>query len=545
MILSIFTCTSIDQVYAAVDGLVATVESIRASSEDVSRRLANLEAKISGLPQSVVFEFGSLQSINEEYGAPSHREHNGESDFITPCTSPISVVEDDNTSFIDIGLGTGIMVSDEDGERDTDPSSIDTELELLLQGSRAYSQRQWRNSHMSISSCNNSKAGWSCLSRVSISQVTNLSVLSLPISMHELWNEEQYYAGLRTRQFEDFKDERDDFSPPKIREARIRKAWIGRRWLDAKSEGRSRKTTSSSQPISRALDSGMVYRGQGNAFGNPQVKLLLTGTFVFSMQNANVKELDTLTFTYSLTGIQGSGKSTILKQLRFAYAASLITSREKEEAREILVDSAMSAVKAMRRSFETGLRQDLAHEIATNDDFLHAYVKTTGVSETYLESHRLSYRVFDVSGARAERRKWQYPAEDVQCLVFVASLAEYDVHSSDNSSIHESLAVFESLLNHARWFKSSSIVLLLNKIDVLREKVKEIPVRKFWPEYDGSEHTCDAAIQFFTAKFCSLQRPDDSRDICVYCSEATNIETSKTVLQSIEALMVSRVQCSF
>ena len=181
---------------------------------------------------------------------------------------------------------------------------------------------------------------------------------------------------------------------------------------------------------------------------------------------------------------------------------------------------------------------------ATNDDFLRAYVKTTGVSETYLESHRLSYRVFDVSGARAERRKWQYPAEDVQCLIFVVSLAEYDVHLGDDSGIRESLAVFESMLNHARWFKSSTIVLLLNKIDVLREKIKEIPVQKFWPEFNGSEDICDVAISFFTAKFCSLQRPDDNRDIYVYCSDATNIETSKIVLQSIEALLIARVQCS-
>ena len=183
--------------------------------------------------------------------------------------------------------------------------------------------------------------------------------------------------------------------------------------------------------------------------------------------------------------------------------------------------------------------------MATNDDFLRAYIKTTGVSETYLESHRLSYRVFDVSGSRAERRKWQYPAEDVQCLIFVASLAEYDVHLNDDSGIRESLAVFGSLLNHAKWFKNSTIVLLLNKTDVLREKIKETPIQDFWPEFNETEDDYGVAIRFFAEKFCSLQRPEDSRDIHVYCSDATNIETSKILLQSVEALIVSREQCSF
>ena len=182
--------------------------------------------------------------------------------------------------------------------------------------------------------------------------------------------------------------------------------------------------------------------------------------------------------------------------------------------------------------------------LATNDDFLRAYVQTTGVYETYLQSHRLSYRVFDVSGARGERRKWQHPAKDVQCLIFVASLAEYDVHLGDDSGIRESLVLFGSLLNHAQWFKSSTIVLLLNKTDVLREKIKEIPIGKFWPEFNGIEDKYDVAIGFFTEKFCSLQRPEDSRDIHVYCSNATNIETSKVVLQSVEALILSREQCS-
>lgn len=288
---------SIDQVHTAVDSLVATVESIRASSEDVSRRMTNLEAIISGLPRSAVSEFGGLRSIDEEYGTPSRQEHNGESDSINTCTGPVSVVEQDINSLIDFGLETRIMISDVNHEREADRCSIDTDLEMLLQGSRAYSHGQSRNSQVSYSSCNKSRAGWSSLSCVSLSQVTNLSVLSLPISMHELWNKELYHARLGTRQFDDdFKVEREAFSPPNRSETRNRKAWISRRWLVAKSEGRSRKAFPFGRPISQAPDSDMVHRRQDIAFEMPQVKLLLTGTFVFKIEKTNVKGLDALTF---------------------------------------------------------------------------------------------------------------------------------------------------------------------------------------------------------------------------------------------------------
>jgi len=179
---------------------------------------------------------------------------------------------------------------------------------------------------------------------------------------------------------------------------------------------------------------------------------------------------------------------------------------------------------------------------AANDkDFLHAYVKTTGIHETYLESHRMRYRVVDISGHSAERKKWPYDLEIVDCLVFVASLAAYDnylVHQ-DLNEMQDSLALFESLMK-STCLTTSTIVLLFNKVDIFRGKIKQSPISDFWPEYSGREGDYDAATKFFTEKFCAMQQPGDRREIYVYFSDATNIETSGIILQSIEALMFSR-----
>jgi hypothetical protein len=179
---------------------------------------------------------------------------------------------------------------------------------------------------------------------------------------------------------------------------------------------------------------------------------------------------------------------------------------------------------------------------ANGEDFLHAYVKTTGIHETYLESHHMKYCVYDIGGDRAERKKWPYALDNVDCLVFVASLAAYDTYPGHGylNDMRDSLTWFESLLNTAICLTTSTIVLLFNKADIFREKIKQSPISDFWPDYRGCEGDYDAAIKFFTEKFCTMQQPEDRREIYVYYSDATNTENSGIILQSIEALMVSK-----
>ncbi|KAL8828373.1 MAG: hypothetical protein Q9191_002629 [Dirinaria sp. TL-2023a] len=278
------------------------------------------------------------------------------------------------------------------------------------------------------------------------------------------------------------------------------------------------------------------------------------------------------------SGTLAAGKSTILKQMRMTYAFSLITSRERDDARQLLLETTASAIRDIIvekydeaskinsikvESFISELHDPITafanldketldeHRLlkddyaANNDDFLRAYAKTTGVSETYLTSHRLGYRVFDVSGSAAERkRKWNIAAVDVDCVIFIVSLAGYDRHCDSDSSIRDALAVFESLITRGDWLRKATIVLLLNKTDIFREKIKQVSVREHWPDFNGPEGDYDAALKFFTEKFCSLQRKEDSRNVYVYCANLTNTEDSEAVLNSIEALMVSRSSCT-
>lgn len=70
----------------------------------------------------------------------------------------------------------------------------------------------------------------------------------------------------------------------------------------------------------------------------------------------------------------------------------------------------------------------------TNDDILRTYVKTLGIAKTsfgpdsspdYMLGDR-SLHVFDVGGARGERKKWVHAFQNASVVLFIAPLTGYD-----------------------------------------------------------------------------------------------------------------------
>ena len=53
----------------------------------------------------------------------------------------------------------------------------------------------------------------------------------------------------------------------------------------------------------------------------------------------------------------------------------------------------------------------------------------------------------------------------------------------------ESLLLFETIISYP-WFEKSSIILFLNKKDLLEEKVMHSDLVDYFPEYDGERNVC-------------------------------------------------------
>lgn len=105
------------------------------------------------------------------------------------------------------------------------------------------------------------------------------------------------------------------------------------------------------------------------------------------------------------------------------------------------------------------------------------------------------FSMFDVGGQRSERKKWIHCFEAVKSIIFCVSLSEYDqvlLEESRQNRMIESLVLFESVVN-SRWFLRTTVILFLNKIDVFRQKIRKIPLERFFPDYGGGTDLNKAA----------------------------------------------------
>lgn len=125
----------------------------------------------------------------------------------------------------------------------------------------------------------------------------------------------------------------------------------------------------------------------------------------------------------------------------------------------------------------------------------------------------------DVGGQRSERRKWIHCFENVTSIIFLVALSEYDqiLFESENevmkqkninnifetirigltndnvsflwfyflqNRMEESKALFKTIITYP-WFQHSSVILFLNKKDLLEEKIMYSHLVDYFPEYDG------------------------------------------------------------
>lgn len=105
--------------------------------------------------------------------------------------------------------------------------------------------------------------------------------------------------------------------------------------------------------------------------------------------------------------------------------------------------------------------------------------------------------MFDVGGQRDERRKWIQCFNDVTAIIFVTACSSYNMvlrEDPTQNRLRESLDLFKSIWNNrwelrfswnyvmtqlkfpfhftCRWLRTISVILFLNKQDLLAEKIK-------------------------------------------------------------------------
>jgi hypothetical protein len=184
-----------------------------------------------------------------------------------------------------------------------------------------------------------------------------------------------------------------------------------------------------------------------------------------------------------------------------------------------------------------------------NQDILNARLKPKTVStETYLIDG-VYFELYDIGGQRSERRKWSDCFEAVDAVVFVAALSEYYqllAESRKTNRIVEALELFRSVANN-HVFTKSSVMLFLNKKDLLAEKImnSNIVDQPPFSDYAGEPRNFDDGVLYFIQNFkeCRVDQEDIDQYTHVTCATDTNnmefvLELVRTILMT-QSLMNS------
>ena len=177
----------------AISTLVPTVEEIRQSSNDVSQRLAALESEFaSRTPRqgSMLQNNDSLSQLDDLAAAEEEQ-----SNRITPVPGLDSLTAGSQ-------LEAGAVQVIDQGKTPKAKSGLRPlrqDLELALQSSRPYARLRPMQPNPSASSFSHFFEGHSYLSGFNLSDISNLSVLSLPISIHEIWNSQHYSTSMEVQ----------------------------------------------------------------------------------------------------------------------------------------------------------------------------------------------------------------------------------------------------------------------------------------------------------------------------------------------------------
>ncbi|KAJ8035822.1 Guanine nucleotide-binding protein G(q) subunit alpha [Holothuria leucospilota] len=173
--------------------------------------------------------------------------------------------------------------------------------------------------------------------------------------------------------------------------------------------------------------------------------------------------------------------------------------------------------------------------VPTEQDVLRVRVPTTGIIEYPFDLDSIIFRMVDVGGQRSERRKWIHCFENVTSIMFLVALSEYDqvlVESDSENRMEESKALFRTIIMYP-WFQNSSVILFLNKKDLLEEKILHSHLVDYFPSYDGPPRDATAAREFILKMFVELN-PDSDKIIYSHFTCATDTENIRFVFAAVK-----------
>jgi GTPase SAR1 family protein len=174
----------------------------------------------------------------------------------------------------------------------------------------------------------------------------------------------------------------------------------------------------------------------------------------------------------------------------------------------------------------------------TDQDILRSRQRTTGIVETDFTVDGINFRLVDVGGQRTERKKWIHCFEGVTSMIFCTDMSAYGTMLEEDDKVdrmHESLNLFEEIVNN-KWFFKTDVILFLNKSDLFQEKIKTTPLNVCFSEYT-TDPDPEAGTEFIKKQFVRRNKNPD-RMIYPHSTTATDTNNITVVFKAVKGIIL-------
>lgn len=167
-------------------------------------------------------------------------------------------------------------------------------------------------------------------------------------------------------------------------------------------------------------------------------------------------------------------------------------------------------------------------------DVLYSRKATKGIVEHTFDIRGVPFKFVDVGGQRSQRQKWYQCFECVTSILFLVSSSEFDqvlFEDRKTNRLLESCNIFETIVNN-KAFVNVSIILFLNKMDLLTEKIKEVSLTDYFPSFKGNPHSM-TDVQYFLLQMFDSRRRERSKPLFHHFTTAVDTNNIQFVFQAV------------
>ncbi|KAG0816212.1 hypothetical protein G6F18_003395 [Rhizopus arrhizus] len=133
----------------------------------------------------------------------------------------------------------------------------------------------------------------------------------------------------------------------------------------------------------------------------------------------------------------------------------------------------------------------------TDQDIVRCRAKTTGIIETTFHIGPLTYRMFDVGGQR----------------IAISGYDQRLVEDKDANQMHESLMLFDNIY-------------------IFKKKILISPISKWFPDFEGDNHSYEQTVEYFKRRFQRLNQ-NDNKLLYIHYTDATDANLLQHVMEAV------------